>query len=35
MDPAPMTLETGFRRLDSGVLHVAAQTDMHACTGEM
>lgn len=35
LDPAPMALETGYRRLDSGVLHVAARADMRGCTGEM
>lgn len=34
-DPAPMALEMGFERLDSGVLHVAARTDLHLCKGEM
>jgi len=35
LDPAPMPLETGYERLDTGVLHVAARTDLHRCTGEM
>lgn len=33
--PAPMQLETGYERLDDGVLHVACRTDMHGCTGDM
>lgn len=35
LDPKPMPLETGFERLESGVLHVAVRTDMHRCTGAM
>ena len=35
LDPAPMPLEMGYERLDSGVLHVALRTDMHHCTGAM
>lgn len=35
LDPAPMPLETGYERLPDGVLHVAARTDMHGCTGAM
>jgi hypothetical protein len=35
LDPAPLPIETGYERLPSGVLHVAARTDMHGCTGEM
>jgi hypothetical protein len=35
LDPTPMTLETGYERLPTGVLHVAVRTDMHRCTGEM
>lgn len=35
LDPKPLPIETGFERLPNGVLHVAARTDMHACTGEM
>lgn len=35
LDPAPMALEMGFRRLENGVLHVAVRTDMHRCTGKM
>ena len=33
--PTPLPLETGFERSPEGVLHVAARTDMHGCTGEM
>src|SRR4051794_37765243 len=35
LDPAPLSLEMGVVRLDSGVLHVAARTDMFNCTGRM
>ena len=35
LDPAPMSLETGYERLPDGVLHVACRIDMHRCTGEM
>ena len=35
LDPSPLRLETGWERLDDGVLHIAARTDMHGCTGEM
>jgi hypothetical protein len=35
LDPSPLSLETGWERLESGVLHVACRTDMHGCTGEM
>lgn len=35
LDPTPLAIETGYERLDDGVLHVAARTDMHNCTGEM
>ena len=35
LESAPMKLETGFERLESGVLHVACRTDMHGCSGEM
>ena len=35
LDPAPMPLELGWKRLANGVLHVAIRTDMHRCTGEM
>jgi DAPG hydrolase PhiG domain len=35
LDPAPLALETGVVRLPSGVLHVAARTDMPACKGRM
>ena len=35
LNPAPLRLETGYERLDDGVLHVACRTDLHNCTGEM
>ena len=35
LDPAPMMIETGVKRLDSGGLRVAARTDMLGCTGKM
>jgi hypothetical protein len=35
LEPEPLALETGYERLPDGVLHVAARTDMHGCTGEM
>ena len=35
LDPAPMMIETGVERLDSGGLRVAARTDMLDCRGEM
>jgi hypothetical protein len=35
LDPAPLGIETGYERLPSGVVHVAARTDMHGCTGAM
>jgi hypothetical protein len=35
LDPTPLPIETGYERLRDGVLHVAARTDMHGCTGEM
>jgi hypothetical protein len=35
LDPTPLPIETGYERLPNGVLHVAARTDMHGCTGEM
>ncbi|GAB6404130.1 DAPG hydrolase family protein [Pseudomonas sp. MHK4] len=35
LESTPMKLETGFERLESGVLHVACRTDMHGCSGEM
>lgn len=35
LDPSPLRLEMGIERLASGVLHVAARTDMHGCTGAM
>ena len=35
LDPRPLSLEMGVVRLDSGVLHVAARTDMPGCKGKM
>jgi hypothetical protein len=35
LEPAPLRLEMGLERLPSGVLHVAARTDMHGCSGRM
>ena len=35
LDPAPLPMETGFERLENGVLHIAVRTDLHGCTGEM
>jgi DAPG hydrolase PhiG domain len=35
LDPGPLALEMGVQRLDSGVLHVAARTDMPRCKGRM
>jgi hypothetical protein len=35
LDPAPLALEMGVRRLPSGVLFVAARTDMLGCKGRM
>lgn len=35
LDPTPLPLEMGYERLDDGVLHVAARTDMHGCSGAM
>jgi len=35
LDPAPLHLEMGIERLESGVMHVAARTDMHGCSGRM
>lgn len=35
LDPTPLPLETGYERLDSGVLHIACRTDLHGCSGEM
>ena len=32
---APLPLETGYERLDDGVLHVACRTDMRHCSGAM
>lgn len=33
--PDPLPIETGYERLDDGVLHVACRTDLHGCSGEM
>jgi len=35
LDPGPLALEMGVQRLESGVLHVAARTDMPHCKGRM
>lgn len=35
LDPGPLPLEMGVQRLGSGVLHVAARTDMPHCKGRM
>ena len=35
LDPAPLPLEMGVKRLDSGALFVAARTDMYGCKGRM
>jgi DAPG hydrolase PhiG domain len=35
LDPAPLAFEMGYRRWQSGVLHIAVRTDMHRCTGAM
>jgi hypothetical protein len=35
LDPAPLALEMGVQRLPSGLLHVAARTDMSHCKGRM
>jgi hypothetical protein len=35
LDPAPLPLEMGVKRLDSGVLHIATRTDMYGCKGRM
>lgn len=35
LDPAPVALETGVSRLDSGQLYVAVRTDMPRCKGRM
>lgn len=35
LEPGPLHLEMGIERLSSGVLHVAARTDMHGCAGGM
>ena len=35
LDPSPMPLETGIKRLDDGSLLVAVRTDLHGCKGRM
>jgi hypothetical protein len=35
LDPGPLALETGVKRLDSGQLLVAVRTDMYGCQGRM
>jgi hypothetical protein len=35
LNPDPLRLEMGIERLPSGVLHIAARTDMHNCKGKM
>ncbi|MCP2622491.1 DAPG hydrolase family protein [Mycolicibacterium smegmatis] len=35
LDPLPLPMETGYRRLDDGTLHIAARTDMHDCKTAM
>ncbi len=35
LDPAPLALEMGYRRLESGVIDIAVRTDLHGCTGAM
>ncbi len=35
LDPTPLPIETGYERFPNGVLHVAARTDLHGCSGEM
>ena len=35
LDPGPLPLEMGVQRLESGVVHVAARTDMPHCKGRM
>ncbi len=35
LDPAPVSIEMGVVRLESGQLYVAARTDMAACKGRM
>ncbi|HEX3690386.1 MAG TPA: hypothetical protein VHV28_11830 [Solirubrobacteraceae bacterium] len=35
LDPGAQAIETGVVRLGSGVLHIAARTDMPRCTGRM
>ncbi|WP_164462937.1 MULTISPECIES: DAPG hydrolase family protein [Burkholderia cepacia complex] len=32
LNPAPLRMETGYERLENGVLHVACRTDLHNCT---
>ena len=35
LDPAPLRLEMGYERSESGVLHIATRTDMPGCSGAM
>lgn len=35
LNPFPMPLETGIKRLDDGSLMVAVRTDLHGCKGRM
>ena len=35
LDPGYLDLESGYRRLDDGKLHVAAWTTMFGCKGRM
>ncbi|MBP2310668.1 hydrolase [Azospirillum melinis] len=35
LNPAPVRLETGISRLESGALVVAVRTDLHGCKGRM
>lgn len=35
LNPAPLRLETGISRLESGALVVAVRTDLHGCKGRM
>lgn len=35
LDPAPLRMETGYERLEDGVLHVAVRTDLRGCSGRM
>ncbi|SMC40525.1 hypothetical protein SAMN02787074_1048 [Chryseobacterium sp. YR221] len=35
LSPKPLSLETGIKRLENGMLHVAMRNNMHQCTGKM